>query len=66
VLLLFGGFDLDPLLDVSWSKFERMMNEATDSGLSSEVDSLEGETFPPRRFRQIKQNLENYLSDNSG
>lgn len=66
VLLLFGGFDLDPLLDVSWSKFERMMNEATDSGLSSEVDSLEGETFPPRRFRQIKQNLEDYLSDNSG
>jgi cell division GTPase FtsZ len=63
VLLLFGGFDLDPLLDASRPKFDRIMDEATEHGLATDIDAPT-EEFTAEQFRTIQQNLDEYLSGN--
>lgn len=63
VLLLFGGFDLEPLLEGSRQKFEQIMDHATDQGLSTDIDAPTDE-FGADRFRTVERNLEDYLSSN--
>jgi hypothetical protein len=60
--LLFGGFDLTPLLDKSRSKFEQIMEQATDRGMTAELDDSAQE-FSAEQFRTIRTNLEDYLSN---
>ncbi|MBX0325235.1 hypothetical protein EGH21_19600 [Halomicroarcula sp. F13] len=63
VLLLFGGFDLEPLLEQSRPKFEQIMEEATEHGLSTNIDTPT-EEFTADQFRTIQQNLNDYLTGN--
>jgi len=63
VLLLFGGFDLNPLLEQSRPKFERIMEQATEQGLSTDIDTPT-EPFTADQFRTIQRNLDDYLSSN--
>lgn len=60
VLLLFGGFDLNPLLENSRPKFEQIMAEATRDGLATDIETP-GEEFTAEQFRTIEQNLSEYL-----
>lgn len=57
VLLLFGGFDLGPLLDRSMDHFEWYMDQAAAGELNLGADA---EYFPVNRYRQIERNLEDY------
>ena len=57
VLLLFGGFDLAPLLDRSMDHFEWYMDQAESGELNLGTD---GEYFPVKRYRRIRRNLEDY------
>lgn len=63
VLLMFGGFDLDPLLSESRDAFEAIMEQATERGIQADVDT-QGDEFSTDRFRTIRRNLEDYLSEN--
>jgi hypothetical protein len=63
VLLLFGGFDLDPLLEKSRPQFEKIMEQATERGLSTDIDTPT-EEFTADQFRTIQRNLDDYLSSN--
>ncbi|QLH76563.1 hypothetical protein HZS55_04250 [Halosimplex rubrum] len=65
VLLMFGGFDLDPLLSESRTSFDAIMEQATERGIQSDVDTP-GEEFSTDRFRAIRRNLEDYLSASRG
>lgn len=65
VLLLFGGFDLDPLLEGSRPSFDAIMERATESGLQSNVD-MSNHDFTTDQFRKIRNNLDDYLSQNGG
>jgi len=65
VLLLFGGFDLSTLLSESRDSFEAIMDQATQRGIQADVDTP-GEEFSTDRFRQIRRNLEDYLSASRG
>jgi hypothetical protein len=65
VLLLFGGFDLDPLLNGSRQSYDTIMEQATESGLRSNVDTADQE-FSTDQFRKIRNNLDEYLSQNGG
>jgi hypothetical protein len=57
VLLLFGGFDLAPLLDRSMDHFEWYMDQAESGELNLGTDA---EYFPVKRYRRIRRNLEDY------
>ena len=57
VLLLFGGFELDPLLERSIDHFDWYMDQAVAGELNLGTDA---EYFPVERYRQIKRNLEDY------
>ena len=63
VLLLFGGFDLEPLLEKSRPKFEKIMEQATEQGLSTDIDTPT-DPFTADQFRTIQRNLDDYLSSN--
>lgn len=65
VLLMFGGFDLDPLLSESRTAFDAIMEQATERGIQADVDTP-GEEFSTERFRTIRRNLEDYLSASRG
>jgi hypothetical protein len=64
VLLLFGGFDLDPLLEKSMPQFEKIMEQATEDGLSTDIDTSI-EEFTSDQFRTIRRNLDDYLSNSA-
>lgn len=54
VLLLLGGFDLDPLLDHSWDDFEMLRDSLAGSSTTSEEDLTRAE------LDRIISNLEEY------
>ncbi|WP_135852193.1 FtsZ/tubulin family protein [Halorussus salinus] len=60
VLLLLGGFDLDPLLDHSWDEFEEY-KESLQSGRS-----LGNARLPANELRRIEENLTEYMEINEG
>jgi len=60
VLLLLGGFDLDPLLDHSWEEFEEY-KESLQSGRS-----LGNARLPADELRRIEDNLTEYMEINEG
>jgi len=57
VLLLFGGFDLGPLLEGSMSHYEQHMELQRESADDSSY-------FIARRYRDIERNLDEYLEIN--
>lgn len=60
VLLLLGGFDLDPLLDHSWEEFEEY-KDSLQSGRS-----LGNGRLPSDELRRIEDNLTEYMEINEG
>ncbi|MCQ4332345.1 hypothetical protein KM295_02345 [Natronomonas sp. F2-12] len=60
VLLLLGGFDLDPLLDHSWDDFEMLGESLAGSNGGGETDLTHAE------LDQIVTNLEEYTDPNAG
>jgi hypothetical protein len=60
VLLLLGGFDLDPLLDHSWDDFEMLGESLAGSNGGGETDLTHAE------LDQIVTNLEEYTDRNAG
>ena len=60
VLLLLGGFDLNPLLDHSWDQFERL----SDS-LASRGGSGTGGSLTPTELDRLVDNLESYVEKNA-
>src|SRR6056297_465743 len=60
VLLLLGGFDLDPLLDHSWDEFEEY-KDSLQSGRS-----LGNARLPADELRRIEDNLTEYMEINEG
>jgi hypothetical protein len=59
VLLLLGGFDLDPLLDHSWDDFE-MLGDSLAGSTGGEAELSQAE------LDQIVRNLDEYADRNSG
>lgn len=57
VLLLFGGFDLEPLLENSWDQYEQHMEFQRGGAADSSY-------FVPQRYQQIDRNLEEYIDIN--
>lgn len=60
VLLLLGGFDLDPLLDHSWDEYEEY-KESLQSGRS-----LGNGRLPADELQRIEDNLTEYMEINEG
>jgi len=60
VLLLLGGFDLDPLLDHSWEEYEEY-KDSLQSGRS-----LGNARLPSDELRRIEDNLTEYMEINEG
>jgi hypothetical protein len=54
VMLLLGGFDLNPLLDHSWDQFNQLSGRLTDD-----------EKLPQARLDKIQTNIEDYVKKNS-
>jgi cell division GTPase FtsZ len=54
VMLLLGGFDLNPLLDHSWDDFDLLSGQLTDD-----------EKLPQARLDKIRNNIEDYVDKNS-
>jgi hypothetical protein len=62
VMLLLGGFDLEPLLEQSWDQFERYATQ-----LQLDEDNSPGEGILTRsRLDRIVENLEDYLEGQEG
>ena len=60
VLLLLGGFDLDPLLDHSWDDFEMLRESLAGSSAAGQADLSHAE------LDQLVANLEEYTNRNIG
>ena len=60
VLLLLGGFDLDPLLDHSWDDFEMLKESLAGSSATGQADLSHAE------LDQLVANLEEYADRNAG
>lgn len=60
VLLLLGGFDLNPLLDHSWDQFERLGDSLTDRGGGGTGGNLTN-----AELGQLVDNLESYVEKNA-
>ncbi len=60
VLLLLGGFDLNPLLDHSWDQFEQLGNSLTGSD-----GGATGGSLSTTELGRITDNLESYVEKNA-
>ncbi len=60
VLLLLGGFDLNPLLDHSWDQFEQLGNS-----LAGGSNGARGGSLSNTELSQITDNLESYVEKNA-
>jgi hypothetical protein len=60
VLLMLGGFDLDPLLDHSWEMYEGYKRNV-QSGRSIDSGQVQG-----NRLQTVEDNLTEYLEINDG
>lgn len=61
VMLLFTGFDVDPLLERSMPKFEALLEGSQDGQFMSKFDSPMKD-YTRQDFQRLKQNLESYLN----
>ena len=62
VMLLFTGFDVDPLLEKSMPKFDALLDGSQEGQFMSKFDEPMKE-YSRQDFQRLKQNLETYLSD---
>jgi len=60
VMLLLGGFDLNPLLDHSWDQFETWGDNLTGNGANRG-----GEELTEKEFDRITRNLNEYVDQNA-
>ena len=61
VMLLFTGFDIDPLLDKSMPKFDALLDGSRGGQFMSKFDDPIKD-YTRQDFVRLKQNLEDYLS----
>lgn len=61
VMLLFTGFDIDPLLERSMPKFDALLNGSRNGQFMSKFDNPMKE-YTRQDFLRLKTNLEDYLS----
>lgn len=62
VMLLFTGFDADPLLERSMPKFDALLEGSQDGQFMSKFDDPMKD-YTRQDFQRLKQNLEAYLND---
>lgn len=61
VMLLFTGFNLEPLLERSMPKFDALLEGSRDGQFMEKFDDPIKD-YTRRDFRQLKRNLENYIA----
>lgn len=62
VMLLFSGFDFDPMLERSMPKFEAMLEGSREGQFMQKFESPMKD-YSRQDFEQIRRNLEDYLAD---
>lgn len=62
VMLLFTGFDIQPMLDSSMPKFDALLEGSQDGQFMSKFDDPMKE-YTRQDFHRLKQNLNEYLSE---
>lgn len=62
VMLLFTGFDIEPLLEKSMPKFDALLEGSQEGQFMSKFDDPMKD-YSRQDFLQLKQNIETYLND---